>query len=138
MPTCESLGLLRPAHRIDNYLPGKAEWDRLKSVGVVTSRRVAGEKEGIETRYYLCSLPVDVKLFARAVRGHWSVEIPQPEDSRSDNLCAVGRAGYHRRRRPVGVGRVERQQLSGPRRHLMLDNDSICVPPRPLPLRRTH
>jgi predicted transposase YbfD/YdcC len=55
-------------------LPGKAEWDRLKSVGVVTSRRAGGDKEGIETRYYLCSLPVDVELFARAVRGHWSVE----------------------------------------------------------------
>ena len=49
-----------------------------------------------------------MNLFARAVRGHWPVEIPRPEDSRSENLCAVGRAGYHRRRRPVGVGRVER------------------------------
>jgi predicted transposase YbfD/YdcC len=46
----------------------------LKSVGVVTSRRVEGDKEGIEIRYYLSSLPVDAKLFARAVRGHWSVE----------------------------------------------------------------
>src|SRR6516162_4070904 len=55
-------------------LPGEAEWDGLKSVGVVTSRRVEGDREGIEIRYYLCSLPVDAKLFARAVRGHWSVE----------------------------------------------------------------
>ena len=55
-------------------LPGKAEWDGLESVGVVTSRRVEGDRESIEIRYYLCRLPVDVKLFARAVRGHWSVE----------------------------------------------------------------
>src|SRR5215470_3806434 len=55
-------------------LPGKADWKGLKSVGVVTSRRVEGDREGIEVRYYLCSLPVDVDLFARAVRGHWSVE----------------------------------------------------------------
>jgi predicted transposase YbfD/YdcC len=55
-------------------LPGKAEWKGLKSVGVVTSRRKEGEKESIEVRYYLSSLPVDVNLFARAVRGHWSVE----------------------------------------------------------------
>jgi predicted transposase YbfD/YdcC len=55
-------------------LPGRGEWKGLKSVGVVTSRRVEGEKESVEIRYYLCSLPVDVKLFARAVRGHWSVE----------------------------------------------------------------
>src|SRR5512135_47889 len=55
-------------------LPGKEQWEDLKSVGVVTSRRVEGDKEGIEIRYYLSSLPVDAKLFARAVRGHWSVE----------------------------------------------------------------
>jgi predicted transposase YbfD/YdcC len=55
-------------------LPGQGQWEDLKSVGVVTSRRVEGDKEGIEVRYYLSSLPVDAKLFARAVRGHWSVE----------------------------------------------------------------
>lgn len=55
-------------------LPGQAEWKALKSVGVVTSVRREGEKESIEVRYYLSSLAVDVKQFARAVRGHWSVE----------------------------------------------------------------
>src|SRR3954471_4126598 len=55
-------------------LPGKAEWKGLKSVGVVTSRRKEGAEESIEVRYYLSSLPVDLDLFARAVRGHWSVE----------------------------------------------------------------
>jgi predicted transposase YbfD/YdcC len=55
-------------------LPGRGEWKGLKSVGVVTSRRVKGDRESIEIRYYLSSLPVDVGLFARAVRGHWSVE----------------------------------------------------------------
>src|SRR3954469_10327748 len=55
-------------------LPGKAEWKGLKSVGVVTSQRREGEEESIEVRYYLSSLPVDLDLFARAVRGHWSVE----------------------------------------------------------------
>jgi predicted transposase YbfD/YdcC len=55
-------------------LPGRAEWKGLKSVGVVTSRRKEGERESIEVRYYLSSLPVDLDLFARAVRGHWSVE----------------------------------------------------------------
>src|SRR5206468_7595058 len=55
-------------------LPGKAEWKGLKSVGVVTSRRKEGQEESIQVRYYLSSLPVDLKLFARAVRGHWSVE----------------------------------------------------------------
>jgi predicted transposase YbfD/YdcC len=55
-------------------LPGKPQWKRLKSIGIVTSRRVKGDQESIEVRYYLSSLPVGVNLFARAVRGHWSVE----------------------------------------------------------------
>jgi predicted transposase YbfD/YdcC len=55
-------------------LPGKSQWKNLKSVGVVTSRRVKGGQESIEVRYYLSSLSVGVNLFARAVRGHWSVE----------------------------------------------------------------
>jgi predicted transposase YbfD/YdcC len=55
-------------------LPGKANWKGLKSVGMVTSLRKEGEKQSLEVRYYLSSLPVDVGLFARAVRGHWSVE----------------------------------------------------------------
>src|SRR5947209_1041701 len=52
-------------------LPGKSQWTGLKSVGVVTSRRGKGDQGSIEIRYYLSSLPVDVKLFARALRGHW-------------------------------------------------------------------
>jgi predicted transposase YbfD/YdcC len=55
-------------------LPGRGEWKRLRTIGVVTSRRVKGGEESVEVRYYLSSLPVDAELFARAVRGHWSVE----------------------------------------------------------------
>jgi hypothetical protein len=101
----------------------------------------AGVPKSHETRHFIASLSADEaspEQLLRWVRGHWCVEIPQPEDSQSDNLCAVGRAGYHRLRRPVGVGRVERQQLSGPRRYLMRNSESACVPPRPRFLRRTH
>ena len=59
---------------VPQTLPGRAAWKGLKSIGVVTSRRVRGGEESIEIRYYLSSLAVDVELFARAVRGHWSVE----------------------------------------------------------------
>jgi predicted transposase YbfD/YdcC len=59
---------------IPEDLPGRGEWKGLRSIGAVTSRRVERERESIEVRYYLCSLPVDVELFARAARGHWSVE----------------------------------------------------------------
>jgi predicted transposase YbfD/YdcC len=59
---------------VPRALPGRTEWKGLKSVGLVTSRCVQGGKERVEVRYYLSSLSVDVAQFARAVRGHWSVE----------------------------------------------------------------
>lgn len=36
--------------------------------------REFGGKRTVERRYYLSSLPLGVATFARAVRGHWSVE----------------------------------------------------------------
>ena len=85
-------------------LPGFMRWKGLKSVGVVTSRCLRDGKESIEVRYYISSLTVDVKRFARAVRGHWGIEIPQSDGPRSDNLCVAGRAGYHRRGGPARAG----------------------------------
>jgi predicted transposase YbfD/YdcC len=55
-------------------LPGFLLWKGLKSIGVVTSCCLRDGKEAIEVRYYLSSLGMDVKRFARAVRGHWSIE----------------------------------------------------------------
>ena len=49
-------------------------WEGLHSVGVVESIREMDGQKTIERRYYLSSLPLNVELFARAVRGHWSVE----------------------------------------------------------------
>jgi predicted transposase YbfD/YdcC len=49
-------------------------WEGLRSVGVVEARRTVGDKESVERRYYLSSLPADARTFARAVRGHWGVE----------------------------------------------------------------
>jgi predicted transposase YbfD/YdcC len=55
-------------------LPGFLQWKGLKSIGLVTSHCLREGKETVEVRYYLSSLEVDVKQFARAVRGHWSIE----------------------------------------------------------------
>jgi predicted transposase YbfD/YdcC len=55
-------------------LPGFELWKGLKSIGVVTSRCLRDGKETVEVRYYISSLVPDVKQFARAVRGHWSIE----------------------------------------------------------------
>lgn len=50
------------------------QWEGLKSVGMVESIRELDGKSTVERRYYLSSLPLNVELFARAVRGHWGVE----------------------------------------------------------------
>src|SRR5271165_6481123 len=55
-------------------LPGFTQWKGLKTIGVVTSRCLRDGKETIEVRYYISSLAMGVKRFARAVRGHWGIE----------------------------------------------------------------
>ena len=55
-------------------LPGFMQWRGLKSIGRATSRCLRDGKEAVEVRYYISSLDVDAKRFARAVRGHWSIE----------------------------------------------------------------
>jgi predicted transposase YbfD/YdcC len=59
---------------IPEALPNQDQWQGLKSIGVVISACVRNDKEMIERRYYISSLPVGVKCFARAVRGHWGIE----------------------------------------------------------------
>ena len=57
------------------WFADRAEWEALRSAGVVEAvRAVAGRAPSTERRYYLSSLPPDIGRFARAVRGHWSVE----------------------------------------------------------------
>jgi len=51
-----------------------AKWEGLKSVGMVEAIREVNGVRSVERRYYLSSLPLDVELFARAVRAHWGVE----------------------------------------------------------------
>lgn len=55
-------------------LPGFAQWKGLQSLGLVISECVRDGKPTTEVRYYLSSLTVGVKRFARAVRGHWAIE----------------------------------------------------------------
>jgi predicted transposase YbfD/YdcC len=49
-------------------------WKGLKSIGIATLVCVRDGKETTETRYFISSLPVSVKLFAHAIRSHWGVE----------------------------------------------------------------
>jgi predicted transposase YbfD/YdcC len=55
-------------------LPGFMQWRGLKSIGLATSHCLRDGKETVEVRYYISSLEVDAQQFARAIRGHWSIE----------------------------------------------------------------
>lgn len=49
-------------------------WKGLQAIGVAISARVRDGNATVATRYAIGSLPVGVKRFARAVRGHWGIE----------------------------------------------------------------
>ena len=57
-----------------DWFEDRAKWAGLQSVGLVEAVREVGGKKTVERRYYLTSLPLGAETFARAVRGHWSVE----------------------------------------------------------------
>ena len=50
------------------------EWPELKTIGMVTRCYTKDGKEYSDVRYYISSLAMGVKQFARAVRQHWGVE----------------------------------------------------------------
>src|SRR5207244_509363 len=49
-------------------------WKGFKSIGMATLVCVRDGKETTETRYYISSLKMGVKQFARAIRSHWGIE----------------------------------------------------------------
>jgi len=55
-------------------LAGVELWKELKTIGVAVSACVRNGKETVETRYYISSLAMGVRQFARAVRSHWGIE----------------------------------------------------------------
>ena len=57
------------------WMEEKGRWKGIKSIGMICKTTKRGEEQIVEKRYYISSLPLDVELFARTVREHWSVEI---------------------------------------------------------------
>jgi predicted transposase YbfD/YdcC len=55
-------------------LRGLDKWKGLQTIGTAMLVCLRDGKETIETRYYISSLPMGVKLFAHAVRSHWGIE----------------------------------------------------------------
>ena len=56
------------------WLSQKKDWAGLKSIAMTRNTIRKNGEERIETRYFISSLPPDVKEIARAIRGHWMVE----------------------------------------------------------------
>ena len=58
-----------------SWYPEYKEWEKLRSIGLVV--KTMEDKNGVKTtekRYYISSLLLDIELFSRAIRSHWSVE----------------------------------------------------------------
>ena len=58
-----------------SWYPEYKNWEKLRSIGLVvkTIEDKNGEK-ATEKRYYISSLLLNIELFSKAIRSHWSVE----------------------------------------------------------------
>ena len=57
-----------------DWFADRADWEGLRTVGMVESTREINGQISVERRFYLSSLGPDAQTFARAVRGHWGIE----------------------------------------------------------------
>jgi predicted transposase YbfD/YdcC len=57
-----------------SWMNNKKDWRGLKSIAMTKNTIVKDNKTTTEVRYFISSLPLDVKEVARAIRGHWMVE----------------------------------------------------------------
>jgi predicted transposase YbfD/YdcC len=55
-------------------LPGIANWKNLLTIGAVLLTTLRNGKETTELRFFISSLSLGVKRFAKAVRNHWGIE----------------------------------------------------------------
>ena len=58
----------------DRRFPGEPRFPGLKAIAMVEAEVERNGRTSRERRYYLCSSPLDARLFARAVRCHWHIE----------------------------------------------------------------
>ena len=69
----------RVSHDVDwlataRRFPGEPRFPGLRAIAVVEAEVERNGATSLERRYYLSSMPLDARLFARAVRCHWHVE----------------------------------------------------------------
>ena len=81
-------------------LPTAQEWG-FSSVGRVTRERTKKEKTSIEVCYYITTLDLETKKFARGVRKHWGVE-----NGLHQSLDIVFQEDKHRHQDRVGAANL--------------------------------
>jgi predicted transposase YbfD/YdcC len=86
------------------------EWSDVRSIGMVTRRRLVEGQETEEIVYYLSSLPPKVKQFARAVRGHWGIE--NRLHWSLDVIFAEDQSRVRKDHSPLNLGLIRRLVLS--------------------------
>jgi len=57
-----------------NLIRDRENWGGLRSIAMVVSTRVIGDKQTKKTRYYISSLPGDPEKLLHIVRRHWAIE----------------------------------------------------------------
>jgi predicted transposase YbfD/YdcC len=60
--------------RVPADLVNKEKWAGLKTIGVAIRQSESGSHSSTEVRFYIASIGMGVKRFARYVRGHWAIE----------------------------------------------------------------
>lgn len=56
------------------WLEGKERWRGLNSISMSRTKRIIGEKESEEIRYFISTLPANAHTLAGAIRAHWAIE----------------------------------------------------------------
>lgn len=59
---------------IDWIKPYLKDWPKVKSIAMVRAKRILGDQESEESRYYISSLGGNAEMISTAVRAHWGVE----------------------------------------------------------------
>ena len=57
-----------------NLIRDRENWVGLRSIAMVVSTRMMGDKQTKKTRYYISSLPSDPERLLHVVRRHWAIE----------------------------------------------------------------
>lgn len=57
-----------------DFISSKEDWKKLNSVGMTESTRTINGKTTVQKKYYIGSIPSDIKSFSEATRKHWGIE----------------------------------------------------------------